>query len=352
MKKKTVRWFVLMVCLGALLAALISQFFWQVPKQPTAIGSPKGIGKELPGKPQPGMATVRAALNENPAKNQHQSSLQFFENSLPQEGLPLSRTFDSLKRAADQGNYWASCRLAADDYECSTQSMLQAQLSLVRSILADEGISPDELGAARREIKILEKELPKSAALCEGYTATDIEPWKYLLQAALAGHVPSKASFVLRPPINISNMFSNVEFADAYKGNAAIFLLDAAAAGSGQAVEGAAWGYLGSNGVGVFQPGYGLKLLPTDYYRAAVYFFASSGSVVNEQSQLNRREDLRKRIEAVTTIEQRTRARGEADTMIASWGAKRLESQSQSGEQQKKKDGNYGQMCADSLVPK
>ncbi len=352
MKKHRGPLLIVLVCSAAALTALTFHFFSPAPDQPSgnssaANSSQTNFASKVFNKSQPSETRAGDGRGASPAKNTPQLHVKYFENSLPQEGLPLSSTFQVLKRDAEQGNYWAACRLAADVYECTTRNMLQSQLAFVRSTLTAVGSSPDELSSARREIEILEKELPKSAALCEGNNATDVEPWKYLLQAALAGHVPSKAAFVLRPPINISNMFSNIEFADAYKGNAPTLLVEAAAAGNVEVAEGAAWGYLGASGISVFQPGFGIKLLPTDFFRAAVYYYASSGLGVTEQSHFNRREDLRKRIEAATTIDQRIRAKVEAENMTASWAANRLESHSYSQGQQKKRDGNYGQMCAD-----
>lgn len=347
---------IVLVCSAAALTAFIFYFFLRAPEQPATSNletnsSSTNVSGEVLGKSQLSQATVNTSSSETPAKSRLQAPVRYFETSLPQDGLPLSSTLEALKGAADQGNYWAACRLAADVYECSTHNFLKSQLDFVKSVLVDTGTPPESLGEVRREIKLLEKELPKSAALCEGYSPTDVEPWKYLLQAALAGHVPSKAAFVLKPPVNITNLFSNVEFADAYKGNAPVLLLEAAAAGNLDAVEGAAWGYLGANGSSVFKPGFGMKLLPTDFFRAAVYYYASSGLDVTEPSHFNRREDLRKRIEETTTIDQRIRAKADADSMTASWTLSKLEPRSDSQGQQKKRNGNYRYMCTDSERP-
>jgi hypothetical protein len=272
----------------------------------------------------------------------------FSAASLPAEQLPLVKSYEALKRSADEGNPFAACRLAADLFECSTHHFIVNLInSSKESLTGLEPASTQAIGLSN-EIKSMEIDAKQSASLCEGFSNKDkIEPWKYQLQAALAGNVAAKAGFVIAPPVRWEGAFANIEFSEAYRGNAPVLLIEAANAGSRKAVEGAAWSFLGIDGSSVFQPGNGLRLLPRDPYKAALYFYASAAFPVAEQSHINTLEDLKQRVVAATTPEQREKAKLEANALVASWGLGRTDWLARADERTKKGRPYYGSQCED-----
>ncbi len=294
---------------------------------------------------KPAQTTAIASVNSQmPSKN----ARLFSASSLPAEQLPLVKSYEALKRSADEGNPFAACRLAADVYQCGVYRFLNSRLNDLKKMLAELDPASAQAITLSNEVKYLDIDVKRYTSVCEGFLNKDnIEPWKYLLQAALAGNVQAKAGFVFAPPVNTNGPFANIEFAEAYRANAPSLLIDAATAGSRKAVEGAAWGYLGTDGSSVFQPGLGLQLLPRDPYKAAYYFYASAAFPVVEQSHINRREDLRRRVEGVTTPEQREKVKTEANALVASWQLGRTDWLTRTEEREKKGESFYGHQCED-----
>jgi hypothetical protein len=283
-----------------------------------------------------------------PSQSSQKGGRIFSAATLPTKQLPLAKSYEELKRSADEGNPFAACRLADAVYKCELYPMMKNELNDSKQLLKQIDPASTEGITQLSQVTEFEKEVTRYAQVCEGFSNKDkIESWKYLLQAALAGNVAAKAGFVLSPPVNTNGPFANIEFAEAYRANAPSLLIEAATAGSRTAAEGAAWSYLGKDGSSVFNPGSGLQLLPRDPVKAAYYFYASEAFPVREQSHINRRERLKQRVEAVTTLDQREKAKTEANALVASWELGGTDWLTRADEREKRGESFYGYPCED-----
>jgi hypothetical protein len=248
------------------------------------------------------------------------SQLLFTEASLPKIDLPLINSIGELRRSAESGNYLAGCRLAAELMQCMVFEYTKKQLQNQQLALTDIPVTDASHEATKLSIATIEQSLQKDNRLCSGFSNPDnLEPWRYLFQAAVAGHLPSKAAFVLSPPIDPNEMFKNSEFFDAYKNQAGTFLIDAANGGVRQAVNALGWAYLGDEVKSVFKPGFGLNLVEKDYQKSAIYLYASYAFPALEPAQTNTKDSLKLRLEKLLTPEQIAIAKVTASALVSKW---------------------------------
>ena len=260
----------------------------------------------------PSPNTSPAVFNPNP--------VAYTARSLPVDDLPLSQTVVELKNSAEKGNYLAGCRLAFELTMCKIFELEKSKLSNLRATLGYTAPSSAQAVVLRSEIKTAEQYLESEKLRCGGFSNDEnFEPWRYLYQAALAGHLPSKSMFVVSPPVDPNEMYTSGEFLNAYKGSAGTFLIDAANAGMRSSVDAIGWAYLGPDFKGMFKPGSGLNLLPRDIPKAAVYMYASYAFPISEESERRVYDSLKSKLEALLTPSQMAVAKAQANALVASW---------------------------------
>lgn len=154
---------------------------------------------------------------------------------LPELGLPLVELIETLEEQARQGDARAACRLAMDGALCR---------DLDRSGGSVDFFIDD---AARREsthpvdvdfIVGIESRESHAARLCAGLPAhwADDNTWRYMLQAAQAGHHGLAARFAAAPPLDQQRFLEQLDRWQAYAAHAPGLLRAAAESGDPRAM--------------------------------------------------------------------------------------------------------------------
>jgi hypothetical protein len=148
---------------------------------------------------------MRLPVSTSPANKASETSKAFRPTSapLPAINAPVKEILPALKSLAAAGNANAACRLAFELRRCSPE--LQDGFRRFAARLFEESEKPFTSPERRQRI-IGEAETAmagfhKVVALCEGVPKDETtEAWRYLFQAALAGHGPSMARAASAPP--------------------------------------------------------------------------------------------------------------------------------------------------------
>lgn len=228
---------------------------------------------------------------------------------------------NELQADAAQGNYRAACRLATEFMRCKILEYQPARLNKLEEQL--KGMDPgakDYQGLAA-SLENARAKFARDREVCAGFDVSQTkDAWRYLFQAAMDGHVPSKAMFATSPPWNPFDFIANVDAWYAYKHHAPRFLLEAANAGHKGALGALARAYAGEDEFMGGVPLGGIRLVEPDAYLAAVYAHAAIRTVQG-QSEGNAIRRLLERVSARLTPAQAAAAKVQAESLVASWPA-------------------------------
>lgn len=239
-----------------------------------------------------------------------------FANSvLPAPNIPLTSIIDDLLKRSDAGDFRASCRLAAELTRCS---LLQQQIQSVKKIQSKLlGAAVDEIEHDRLKRALDHMTIKKDASetVCNGFENTqNLEPWRYLFRAALGGHVPSMAEFVMVPPWSPTDFVGNLDAWAAYHEYGNMFLTSAANLGD----KGAVW-YLAELYAGnKMFPFESYKIVDTDPFLAAKYAYASFAHP-GEKSEVNTRNRLLSQLQSKLSMADMLAAKQQGEALASSW---------------------------------
>lgn len=188
---------------------------------------------------------------------------------LPPRDTPVAQILEPLKLAAAAGDAPAACRLAMEIVRCARWRREVANLvSHQRERFA---YPPEMRSRVDNHYAELQRRIDKERPVCEGLPAQSESPWRLLLTAARAGHVPSMVQFsgtdVVRSRYNDTEW--EFEALAAYREYAFGFLVKGAETGDPRAIQHLA--------VELVTPGPGTRAIPYDPVRGYAYLKALSG---------------------------------------------------------------------------
>jgi hypothetical protein len=239
--------------------------------------------------------------------------------TLPPSDVPLVGVITQLKDEATNGNPYAACRLFSDSMRCMVLPQARKQLELSRQEYASMNPQTSEATDLQQFIESKAGKIKKDERLCAGFEKPEkIEPWRFLLQAALAGHMKAKEEFVLLSPVDKDDYAQNAAYLDAYRTYAPTFLLEAANAGYGNAVFRTASGYLGPLGDSkISRPGFGINLVEPNLYLAGVYTFALDTLPGHREQSAS--VALKQKVQSLLSSSELVKAKSEASALVAKW---------------------------------
>ena len=186
---------------------------------------------------------------------------------LPPLDTPVAQVLDGLERQARAGDMRAACRVAFELQRCHELRALQASMSAFRDLAERPGIGRE---LAKRYNAIADRDQARfleGQRLCEGVaSAQSQEAWRYLLQAARAGHGPSMARFASRRVFSDADPVAVLDGLIAFRSEGPAFLARAAQAGYPEAYEQLAFAYVTGIDLGLG--------VPHDAIRGVAYYTA------------------------------------------------------------------------------
>jgi TPR repeat protein len=222
----------------------------------------------------PGAAQAPASASESPASTVHARSAPPIPPRpvappppLPPLNTPLAATLAELKAQALRGHAPAACRLAFELERCHNARRQQRSVVNYRNLAEQPGIGPE---LTKRYGAVAEREQARLAEvqkLCEGVPAQEsVEAWRYLLQAARAGHGPSMARFGSRRSLGDEDPMRILDGLLAFRNEGPAFLQRAAEMGYAEAFDQLAFGYITGNNMGLE--------FPVDRLKGLAYYLA------------------------------------------------------------------------------
>jgi TPR repeat protein len=230
-------------------------------------------------------SAVIAPAPHAPAKLEAVAAVPPRSAPLPPIGTPVAQVLDDLKRDAQAGDARAACRLAFELERCEDLRALQASIATFRDHAERPGIGPE---LARRYNAIADRDqvrLADGRRLCEGVsTRQAADAWRYLLQAARAGHAPSMARFASRRVFSDADPVAALDGLIAFRNEGPTFLARAAQAGDAEAYEQLAFAYVTGMDLGLG--------VPHDAVRGVAYYTALARvATPDERTRLQRAID-------------------------------------------------------------
>jgi hypothetical protein len=186
---------------------------------------------------------------------------------LPPINTPVAGMLDDLKKQAAAGNKQAACRLSFELDRCHNIPRLQRSAMSFANLAREPGMAPE---LVRRYTAISEREQAQVVEvhrLCLGMKKEETgEAWRYLLQAARAGHGPSMARYANRRTLWDEDPIRVLDGLIAFRSEGPAFLQGAAQMGYPEAYEQLAFAHI--NGVTL-----GLDI-PVDRVKGLAYYVA------------------------------------------------------------------------------
>jgi hypothetical protein len=186
---------------------------------------------------------------------------------LPPVNEPVAGLVDELKKQAAAGSSPAACRLAFELDRCHNVQRLQRNAANFANLANQPGTGPD---LARRYSGFAEREQAKAfevQRLCLGVPRAETgDAWRYLLQAARAGHGPSMARYANRHTLWEEDPIRVLDGLIAFRAEGPAFLQGAAQMGYAEAYEQLAFAHTSG-------PALGLDI-PTDRVKGIAYYLA------------------------------------------------------------------------------
>ncbi|MCA3000187.1 MAG: hypothetical protein ING75_16470 [Rhodocyclaceae bacterium] len=121
---------------------------------------------------------------------------------LPPIDVPIKPYLTSLKELSNAGNAYAACRVAWELLQCNRVDGLKslADRDLKKSQAGD--LSPEQKLQLSLRAENSMGEYQRTAKVCEGVGKDEAtQAWRYALQGARTGHVPSMILYLTIPPI-------------------------------------------------------------------------------------------------------------------------------------------------------
>jgi hypothetical protein len=190
------------------------------------------------------------------------------------ENTPLVSIWKSLREKADAGDAYSSCRLAMELQRCAIHEKVGApNLERLNEIRARASSSPDASPGDWARIEGLQQKYLINEYVCRGFNnPEDLSSDKYLLQAALLGHVEAKRLIATMPSLTLLTGTGTIESLVARREYSSQFLRDLAQEGSESGLFELARQYAGES----WWSSLTLKDAPkTSYSEAAVYAIAA-----------------------------------------------------------------------------
>jgi TPR repeat protein len=261
-------------------------------REPAAQGRAQASPSAVPETPLERVAAVPSAL------------------ALPPINTPVAQVLDELERAAHAGDARAACRVAFELERCHELRALQASISTFRDLAERPGVGAE---LARRYNAIADRDQARfneGRRLCEGVAPAEAnEAWRYLLQAARAGHGPSMARFASRRAFSDADPVAALDGLIAFRNEGPSFLARAAQAGYPEAYEQLGFAYVTGIDLGLG--------VPHDAIRGIAYYTALMRvATPDEAARLQRAVDYAIQNDNVGAAEV-ARARAMADTLAA-----------------------------------
>lgn len=157
---------------------------------------------------------------------------------LPPLNVPVAGLIEDLKKQAAAGNVPAACRLAFELDRCENGPRHQRSAATFANLAAQSGTGPE---LARRYMGFAEREQVRAneaQRVCGGVPREEIAgAWRYLLQAARAGHGPSMVRYASRRTLWGEDAMQILDGLIAYRAEGASFLQGAAQMGLPEAYE-------------------------------------------------------------------------------------------------------------------
>jgi TPR repeat protein len=229
---------------------------------------------------------------------------------LPAIDTPLAASLEDLKKQAAAGNNPAACRLAFELDRCHTIARVQRGATSFASLAGQPGLGPE---LVKRYTAIAEREQSRvleAQKLCQGVPREETgEAWRYLLQAARAGHGPSMVRYANRRTLWDEDPIRVLDGLIAFRAEGPAFLDAAAQMGYPEAYEQLAFALV--NG-----PTMGLDI-PADRVRGLAYYLALMRAAAPEEvTRIQRAIDHAMQKENISR-EELARARTMAEPLAA-----------------------------------
>lgn len=246
-------------------------------------------------------------------------------SALPPRNLKLVRVVGELKRLADEGNYYASCRLGFELGRCQFLDEGRKNLSKLKLQLEKLPESSAESHEVKKVVENVAGRQNRDEALCEGFkNGENLEAWQYIFRAALAGHTQSQVDFAISPLWDPEDLNGNIDALRAFLAYRLVFLESAANRGDERAL------------LNIIREILGESLLPRlnissiggkpDFEKAAFYAYAYLQiSRSNPQATNFGNRSLLKATQVLTS-QQLATAKSRAEKLAATWGARKVNS--------------------------
>jgi hypothetical protein len=187
--------------------------------------------------------------------------------ALPPLEAPVAAILEDLKKQATAGNSQAACRLAFELDRCHNIARMQRGAASFANLATQPGMGPD---LAKRYTAVAEREQARVLEvqrLCVAVSKEESgEAWRYLLQAARAGHGPSMARFANRRTLWEEDPIRVLDGLIAFRAEGPAFLSGAAQMGYPEAYEQLAFAHVNGATLGLD--------IPVDRVRGLAYYLA------------------------------------------------------------------------------
>ncbi len=158
--------------------------------------------------------------------------------ALPPINTPLAGMFAELKAAALSGDPNAACRLAFELQRCHALPREQAQVASLIDGARRPDASPEQVRALAIQAERQQARYKAEQKLCEGAPPQELgDGWRYLLQAARAGHGPSMLRYASGETLQGEDPFRILDGLVAYRTEGLGYLQRAAEMGYPEAYE-------------------------------------------------------------------------------------------------------------------
>jgi hypothetical protein len=165
--------------------------------------------------------------------------------ALPPIDAPLAMHFPALVRAARAGDVGAQCRVAMEVQRCTVGLGNARERVQLQTEYLEERSAGALVGGTALLDHAIEK-LEKTEGICAGIDIpTDLEPWRLLLAAARAGHVPSMLNYLADYPLDKRDLLEHIDQLQVYRDEAPVLLERAAASGDPYGAQAMFWALQG-----------------------------------------------------------------------------------------------------------
>jgi hypothetical protein len=170
--------------------------------------------------------------------------------ALPPLDTPLAQVMPELVRAARAGDVGAACRLSYELHRCETLPALlrRGEASITGRLVDPEKLPNETPDSLEKSLADNMEQQEKMASICAGVKpGPGLEPWRLLLDAARAGHVPSMVKFAVYFPMDDRHFLADLDGIAAFHQEGLALLKRAEATGDPVAAYAIFWTYNGNS---------------------------------------------------------------------------------------------------------